>query len=66
MAKRKKKALEGANPMIDPYSGRYDLETLQRADEIGRDPKRMAGARSEAKKQREALERVERLKDKKL
>jgi len=69
MAKKKRKARGPAGDAIamdSPYSARYDLETLQRAHEIAQDGKRFGAAKSEAKRQKEALERIGRLEGKKL
>ena len=40
------------------FERQNDLGTLQRADEVKRDPARMQGAQREARDQRKALERV--------
>lgn len=50
----------------DAWRARDDLHTIQRAHEIVGDTKRLASARAEAKRQRESLDRIARLKDKKL
>jgi hypothetical protein len=41
------------------FERQNDLSTLQRADEIRRDPKRMAGAKREASDQAKALTRIQ-------
>lgn len=64
--KRTTKGPDGGAIPMDSYSARYDLETLQRAHEIAQDGKRFGAVREEAKKQREALDRFGRLKDRKL
>lgn len=69
MAKKRTKkstSSEVAMPSDDAWRARDDLHTIQRAHEIVGDTKRLSAARSEAKRQRESLDRIARLEGKKL
>lgn len=69
MAKKRKKSNEVSMPgasIDDSWRAKDDLHTIQRAHEIVGDTKRLNAARSEAKRQRESLERIARLDGKKL
>lgn len=67
--KRKGKASNADMPAAsidDSWRARDDLSTIQRAHEIVADTKRFGAAKSEARRQRESLERIARLEGKKL
>lgn len=74
MKKRKgKKTNEAAAAMVAPssyddskYRAQDDLRTIERAQEVVGDSKRLAAAKAEAKRQKESLDRIARLQDKKL
>jgi hypothetical protein len=70
MAKKRKKANEEgsislASPMEDKsWRARHDMQTIQDAHEIIGDSERMKHVKEHARKQKESLSRIERLKDK--
>jgi hypothetical protein len=69
MAKKRKKGAEVSMPagsIDDSWRARDDLSTIQRAHEIVADTKRFGAAKSEAKRQKESLDRIARLEGKKL
>ena len=69
MAKKRKKSStnEAAMPSVDrSWQAEDDLRTIQRAHEIIGDTPRLSAAQAHAKKQRESLERISRLKGKRL
>jgi hypothetical protein len=70
MKKRKgKNAGEVASspfPSDDAWRARDDLRTIQQAHEVIRDSSRFKAAKSEAKRQKESLDRIARLEGKRL
>jgi len=67
--KRKGKQLDEAAAMPvadDRWRARDDLHTIERAHEVVSDSSRLKAAKSEAKRQKESLDRIARLEGKKL
>lgn len=48
------------------YRAQDDLRTIERAQEVVGDSRRLSAAKAEAKRQKESLDRIARLQDKKL
>lgn len=67
---KKSEALAAAVPSStyddSKYRAQDDLRTIERAQEVVGDSKRLAAAKAEAKRQKESLDRIARLQDKKL